>query len=135
MASYLITGSSRGLGLALAARLAALPKTEVGTIIATARQDNSASLTEIVSASSGRVQMLKLDVTDIASVEAAVGAAGRSLQGKGLDVLINNAGMMDWSPTGLEGMYVDFISKGFHDSHLTGTISTTCSTSTSQRLT
>ena len=104
MASYLVTGSSRGLGLALVARLATLPKTEVGTIIATARQDNTARLKEIVNASSGRVQMLKLDVTEIASVEGAVGAAERSLQGKGLDVLINNAGLMDWSPTGLEGM-------------------------------
>jgi NAD(P)-dependent dehydrogenase (short-subunit alcohol dehydrogenase family) len=104
MASYLVTGSSRGLGLALVARLANLPKTEVGTIIATARQDNSAPLTEIVNASSGRVKMLKLDVTEIASVEGAVRAAERSLQGKGLDVLINNAGLMDWSPTGLEGM-------------------------------
>ncbi|KAJ5301269.1 hypothetical protein PENANT_c023G02251 [Penicillium antarcticum] len=104
MASYLITGSSRGLGLALVARLATLPRTEVGTIIATARQDNSALLTEIVNASPGRIQMLNLDVTDIASVDAAVGAAERSLPGKGLDVLINNAGVMDWSPTGLEGM-------------------------------
>ncbi|KAJ6091193.1 hypothetical protein N7467_003162 [Penicillium canescens] len=112
MASYLVTGSSRGLGLALVARLATLPKTEVGTIIATARQDNSAPLTEIVNASSGRVQMLKLDVTEIASVEGAVGAAERSLQGKGLDVLINNAGLMDWSPTGLEGM--DNLNDMFH---------------------
>ncbi|KAJ5513759.1 Short-chain dehydrogenase/reductase SDR [Penicillium fimorum] len=104
MASYLVTGSSRGLGLALIARLATLPKTEVGTIIATARKDNSAQLKEIASASSGRVQMVKLDVTDETSVKEAVVAVERQLQGKGLDYLVNNAGVSDWSPTGLEGM-------------------------------
>ncbi|KAJ5835357.1 Short-chain dehydrogenase/reductase SDR [Penicillium robsamsonii] len=104
MASYLVTGSSRGLGLALIARLATLPKTQVGTIIATARKDNSAQLKEIASASSGRVQIVKLDVIDETSVKEAVAAVERQLQGKGLDYLVNNAGVSDWSPTGLEGM-------------------------------
>ncbi|CAI7616739.1 unnamed protein product [Penicillium glandicola] len=104
MASYLVTGSSRGLGLALITRLATLPRTEVATIIATARQDNSAQLKEIENASSGRVQIVKLDVTDESSVKEAVVAVERQLQGKGLDYLVNNAGVMDWSPTGLEGM-------------------------------
>ncbi|KAJ5034745.1 hypothetical protein NUH16_006189 [Penicillium rubens] len=104
MASYLVTGCSRGLGLALITRLATLPKTEVGTIIATARQDNSVRLKEIASASSGRVQMVKLDVTNESSVKDAVLAVEHQLQGKGLDYLVNNAGVSDWSPTGLEGM-------------------------------
>ncbi|KAJ5486791.1 hypothetical protein N7530_001091 [Penicillium desertorum] len=96
MASYLVTGCSRGLGLALITRLATLPKTEVGTIIATARQDNSVRLKEIASASSGRVQMVKLDVTNESSVKEAVLAAEHQLQGKGLDYLVNNAGVSDW---------------------------------------
>ncbi|KAJ5163937.1 Short-chain dehydrogenase/reductase SDR [Penicillium coprophilum] len=104
MASYLVTGSSRGLGLALVARLAALPKTEVGTIIATARQDKSPQLREIATTSSGRVQIVKLDVTDESSVKEAVAAVERQLEGKGLDYLVNNAGVSDWSPTGLDGM-------------------------------
>ncbi|KAJ5452571.1 Short-chain dehydrogenase/reductase SDR [Penicillium cf. griseofulvum] len=81
MASYLVTGSSRGLGLALVARLATFPKTEVGTIIVTARQDNSAQ-----------------------SKSIAMWKRVWQLQGKGLDYLVNNAGVSDWSPTGLEGM-------------------------------
>lgn len=109
MASYLVTGSSRGLGLALITRLATLPKTEVGTIIATARQDNSARLKEISSASAGRVQIVKLDVTNESSMKEAVAAVERQLQGKGLDYLVNNAGVSDWSPTGLEGMYVEYL--------------------------
>lgn len=106
MASYLVTGSSRGLGLALITRLATLPKTEVGTIIAAVRQDDSAQLNEIANNSSWRVQTVKLDVTDDSSVKEAVGEVGRQLQGKGLDYLVNNAGVADWSPTGLEEMYV-----------------------------
>lgn len=107
MSSYLVTGSSRGLGLALVERLVSLPKAEVGTIFATARQDNSPRLREIVTSSSGRVELVQLDVTDESSVTDAATTVGRQLQGKGLDFLINNAGVMDWSPAGLEGMYVD----------------------------
>ncbi|CAG8255128.1 unnamed protein product [Penicillium salamii] len=108
MASYLVTGCSRGLGLALITRLTTFPKTEVGTIIATARRDNSPRLKEVVEASLGRVQLINLDVTNLESVNKAVGAVEHSLEGKGLDYLINNAGVMDWSPKGMEGMYVRF---------------------------
>ncbi|KAJ5550297.1 hypothetical protein N7461_004995 [Penicillium sp. DV-2018c] len=118
MASYLVTGSSRGLGLALVARLASLPKSEVGTIIATSRRDNAAQINEIASASSGRVQMVKLDVTDESSVKEAVGVVERQLQGQGLDYLVNNAGVTDWSPTGLEGM--DNLNEVFN-ANVTGT--------------
>ncbi|CAG7974278.1 unnamed protein product [Penicillium olsonii] len=104
MASYLVTGCSRGLGLALITRLTSLPKTEVGTIIATARRDNSPRLKEVVDASSGRVQLINLDVTDLESVNEAASVAESRLQGKGLDYLINNAGVTDWSPTGVEGI-------------------------------
>lgn len=104
MASYLVTGSSRGLGLALVSHLASLPKAQVATIIATARQDNSPQLRDIVSASSGRVEFAKLDVTDKTSVEEAVKSVQHKLQGKGLDYLINNAGVMDRSKDGLAGM-------------------------------
>lgn len=104
MASYLVTGASRGLGLALVTRLVTLPKTAVGTIIATTRQDNSARLREIADTSAWRVQIVNLDVTDESSVKDGVAAVERQLQGKGLDYLVNNAGVSDWSPTGLEGM-------------------------------
>ncbi|KAJ5101238.1 hypothetical protein NUU61_003460 [Penicillium alfredii] len=104
MASYLVTGSSRGLGLALVTRLVALPKAEVGTIIATARQDNSPGLKELVNASAGRIELVTMDVTNEASVKQATTLVEQKLHGKGLDYLINNAGVMDWSPTGLEGM-------------------------------
>ncbi|KAF3402003.1 hypothetical protein F1880_009925 [Penicillium rolfsii] len=104
MASYLVTGSSRGLGLALVSRLASLPAAQVGKIIATARQDNSAQLTELVKSSSGRVELVRMDVTNESSIQEAAKLVESKLQGKGLDYLINNAGLMDWSPSGVEGM-------------------------------
>lgn len=104
MASYLVTGSSRGLGLALVSRLASLPAAQVGKIIATARQDNSPQLKEIVNASSGRVELVKMDVANKSSIQEAVKLVEEKLQGKGLDYLINNAGLIDWVPNGLEGM-------------------------------
>ncbi|KAJ5433609.1 uncharacterized protein N7458_012765 [Penicillium daleae] len=112
MASYLVTGSSRGLGLALVSRLASLPAAQVGKIIATARQDNSPQLKEIVNASSGRVELVKMDVTNKSSIQEAVKLVEEKLQGKGLDYLINNAGLMDWVPNGLEGM--DNLNDIFH---------------------
>ena len=105
MATYLITGSSRGLGLAMVSRLASLPQNEVSTIFATARQDNSTRLRELVDHSSGRVRYLPLDVTDKNSVIEAASRVDRQLQGRGLDVLINNAGIMPVTKQGLEGMY------------------------------
>ncbi|XHG05981.1 hypothetical protein AWENTII_009193 [Aspergillus wentii] len=92
MATYLITGSSRGLGLALATRLASLPKSDVGSIFATSRRDN-AKLNELVE-SSDRVGFVPMDVTDERSIAEAVKLVEIRLQGRGLDVLINNVGVM-----------------------------------------
>lgn len=105
MATYLITGSSRGLGLAMVSRLASLPQSEVSTIFATARQDNSARLRELVDSSSGRIGFVPLDVTDENSATKAANLIDRQLQGRGLDVLINNAGVMPVTRGGLEAMY------------------------------
>lgn len=106
MSTFLITGSSRGLGLAIVTRLASLPSSEVSTVFATARQDNSPRLRELVDSSSGRVGLVPLDVSDDQSVGEAVGLVKQQLQGRGLDVLINNAGVASTRKQDLEGMYV-----------------------------
>jgi NADP-dependent 3-hydroxy acid dehydrogenase YdfG len=105
MATYLITGSSRGLGLSLVTRLASLPISEVGTIIATSRQDNSPRLRDLVHSSSGRVWFVPMDVTDNHSVQEAVRSVQERLQGRGVDVLVNNAGVFPGGRS-LEDMYV-----------------------------
>ena len=84
---WLITGSSRGLGRALAEAVL-----EAGhKLVATAR--NPAQLADLVDRYSDQVRTFALDVTDTRAagdaIEAAVGAFDR------LDVLVNNAGYGD----------------------------------------
>ncbi|KAL1620767.1 hypothetical protein SLS56_009537 [Neofusicoccum ribis] len=93
MASYLITGSSRGIGLAVAALLASKPSSEVSKVFASARS-NTDSLREIIAEYAGRVEYVQLDVTSEESVKEAARQVEKSLDGRGLDVLINNAGIM-----------------------------------------
>jgi len=84
---FFLTGSSRGLGRAIAdAVLAAGHR-----LVATAR--NPESLDALVAAHPDRVLALALDVTDPAAAEAAI-AAGRERFGR-IDVVVNNAGYAD----------------------------------------
>ncbi|MET9225525.1 SDR family oxidoreductase [Lentzea sp. NPDC003310] len=75
MSSVLITGASKGIGRAIAEELAHRGH----HVIATARRPEELDDLPVA-------QRLRLDVTDQASVDAAIGAAGE------VDVLISNAG-------------------------------------------
>ncbi|KAG4422594.1 hypothetical protein IFR04_004215 [Cadophora malorum] len=103
MATYLITGTSRGLGLALATHLASLPSSQISTIFTLARK-SSPALETLIEKSDGRVILIEADVTDEASIKKAVGEVETKLAGKGLDVLINNVGMMGLTPDGIAAM-------------------------------
>ena len=85
----LVTGASRGIGEAVAMRLAE----EGATVIAAAR--TAADLERVVGRireAGGQASSLALDLSDSASVEAAVKAA---LADGPVDVLVNNAGVTD----------------------------------------
>lgn len=85
MATWFITGCSTGIGAATA-RAAA----EAGhTVVATARRPDT--LSTLVADYPDRVIPLQLDVTDDASVAAAVAAALEATAG--IDVVVNNAGI------------------------------------------
>ncbi|OJD29425.1 short chain oxidoreductase [Diplodia corticola] len=103
MASYFVTGSSRGLGLAIAGLLASKPVADVGKVFASARSETT-SLKELVAKSSGRVEFVQLDITSQESATEAASHVTQSLDGKGLDVLINNAGVMNYTADGITAM-------------------------------
>jgi NAD(P)-dependent dehydrogenase (short-subunit alcohol dehydrogenase family) len=92
MSSYVVTGTSRGLGLATVTFLASSPKTDVKIVFATARSQTPA-LKELIAESSGRVVFVEMETTDQVGVDNAVKIVEKQLGGSGLDVLINNAGI------------------------------------------
>jgi len=101
MATYLITGSSRGLGLALAGLIAAKP--EVTKVFATARSESD-GIKKLSAETNGKVEFVPLEVTSQDSAKKAAAQIEKSLAGKGLDVLINNAGLMPYTMDGIENM-------------------------------
>jgi NAD(P)-dependent dehydrogenase (short-subunit alcohol dehydrogenase family) len=90
MTSYLITGASGGLGLAIVTQLAGAPSTEVSHVFATARK-RTPELGDLVNRYSDRVDFIHLDVTDNASCVKAAEEVERFIGNRGLDILINNA--------------------------------------------
>ncbi|KAH7411239.1 dehydrogenase [Cadophora sp. MPI-SDFR-AT-0126] len=103
MASYLITGSSRGIGLGYVKILAGKDGSEVGKVFAAARSENAA-LKKIISESFGRVEFVPLEVTSEESAKEAFQLVEQSLGSKGLDVLINNAGIPSHTEGDIENM-------------------------------
>ncbi|HRD78398.1 MAG TPA: SDR family oxidoreductase [Hyphomicrobiaceae bacterium] len=87
MATVLITGANRGIGLALATVLA----NRGDTVIATAREPAKAAALAELKAKSGRVEIAPLDVTS----DESLAALGRTLSGRSIDLLIANSGVND----------------------------------------
>jgi 3-oxoacyl-[acyl-carrier protein] reductase len=83
----LVTGASRGIGRAIARRLA----DQGATVIAAARGEHAAECVAGITAGGGRAEALSVDVTDSAALEQVpgdiVGRHGR------LDILVSNAGI------------------------------------------
>jgi 3-oxoacyl-[acyl-carrier protein] reductase len=83
----LVTGASRGIGRAIASRLAE----QGATVVAAARGDHANECVAAIAAAGRRAESLTLDVTDAAALEA-VPAEIVARHGR-LDVLVSNAGL------------------------------------------
>jgi D-sorbitol dehydrogenase (acceptor) len=88
--SALITGSARGIGRAFAEAY-----TREGATVAIA-DINLEAAEKTASQIGGGAYAVKLDVTNLASIESAVGAVEK--KAGGLDILINNAALFDLAP-------------------------------------
>ncbi len=83
----IVTGASRGIGRAIASRLAA----RGAHVVAAARGDETGAVVEAIAAAGGSAEAVKVDVTDRASIDAMVGGA---LERHGrVDILVSNAGI------------------------------------------
>ncbi|KAK4553124.1 hypothetical protein LTR86_009851 [Recurvomyces mirabilis] len=100
MATYLITGASKGIGFELVKQFSELPTSQVGRIFAVTRSEPPQPLRELISKHEGRVENVRAAVDDEASIKKAVGDVKKSLGSHGLDVLVNNAGTQGASPEG-----------------------------------
>ena len=88
--SALITGSARGIGRAFAETYVREGATvAIGDINLEAAEKTASEI-------GGNAYAVKLDVTDLASIEAAVKAV--ETRAGGLDILINNAALFDLAP-------------------------------------
>jgi 3-oxoacyl-[acyl-carrier protein] reductase len=83
----LVTGASRGIGRAIAARLAE----QGATVVAAARGDHAADCVAALTARGWKAEALEVDVTDTDALEAVPGGIVER-HGR-LDILVSNAGI------------------------------------------
>ena len=83
----LVTGASRGIGRAIAKRLAG----QGATVVAAARGDHAAGTVAELAADGGRAEAVTLDVTDEAAVQRLPGDIV-ARHGR-LDIVVSNAGI------------------------------------------
>ncbi|KAH8804313.1 short-chain dehydrogenase-like protein [Flagelloscypha sp. PMI_526] len=114
MSSILVTGAARGLGFGLVQLLASKPASEVKLIFASARKPNDA-LNKLAAANPGRVHLIELEVADAGSVQKAAKKVETVLNEHKatLDVLVNNAAILNYSPEGVQTMAVADLEETF----------------------
>ncbi|KAI9873076.1 MAG: hypothetical protein M1823_008013 [Watsoniomyces obsoletus] len=97
MATYLITGALRGIGLTLTQALLTKPASEVKLVIAAARKRNQV-YEDLSAKHADRVAFVQMELNQT-SVKNAAEEVEKILQGGGLDVLVNNAGVLPITPS------------------------------------
>lgn len=90
--SLFITGANRGIGLEFVKQLTRLPQPPKH-IFATCRNPNEAKDLQQLASEHNCVHVVKLDVTETSEYPGLVKTVETALNGEGLNVLINNAGV------------------------------------------
>src|SRR5689334_12229773 len=83
----IVTGASRGIGRAVAIRLAS----RGAQVVAVARGDNASSTAAEIQSAGGKAVAASADVTDRSSIDAVIAQAVE--QFGHIDILVNNAGI------------------------------------------
>ncbi|KAI4739003.1 NAD(P)-binding protein [Aureobasidium sp. EXF-12298] len=107
MATYLITGASRGIGLELTKQLLELPASQVSKVFAVARNVESDGIKQLEQKYADRLYPVSASVDNTASVQKAVEAVKAKLNGQSLDVLVNNAGISGQTNGTIKDMELD----------------------------
>ncbi|KAI9061969.1 NAD(P)-binding protein [Trametes sanguinea] len=89
--TWLVTGTSRGIGLELVRQLVASPENLV--VAACRNPDKATALQSLRDSAKGMLHIIQLDVSDFDSIRASVKHLQPILGETGLDYLVNNAGI------------------------------------------
>ena len=103
---WLVTGASRGIGLAMVKKLLTAGHTVIG---ACRNPDGARDLWEIQSDYKTRFRYVKLDVADPATIDAL----GAQLKDETIDVLVNNAGVLKGAGESLASLSFADVVKSF----------------------
>lgn len=107
MSYALVTGASRGIGRAIAERLAKDGYTVV--INYKSNQQAAISCQQAIEAAGGKAELLPFDVADGQAIEAALAAWDATHEGEHISVLVNNAGIRR------DGLLVFMNEQDWHD--------------------
>lgn len=101
--SVLVTGCSRGIGLEFVRQLVSCDKPPA-VVIGTCRNPDKAEELQQLAKKYSNLKIIKFDVVDYASLPRVVEEVGRAVGDGGLNLLINNAGVMDKCPSQMFGV-------------------------------
>ncbi|XP_062388910.1 C-signal-like [Sardina pilchardus] len=99
--NILITGANRGLGLEMVKQLAEkpIPNRKIFACCRDPSAPKAQSLQELAKKHLGVIHVIHLDVNDLSSIQESAKKVGSIVGKDGLNLLVNNAGVLPWDNT------------------------------------